>query len=107
MLVIVLSYLGCEIAPEFQKLGCHLHIVGSRAVADLVEGGPRMWENNRSVPGQVKAMTYKIYTHHFLTWRLALIGYGKGAFVQCQDNVTGWDIGVMVPMALYPSGAAL
>ena len=38
-------------------------------------------------PTRVQAMTYPIYTRRNLAFRLALLGKGKGWFVQCQDNV--------------------
>ena len=44
------------------------------------------------VSGRVKPMTYKCYTCLFLAWQLALIEYDKDCLVQCQDNVTEWDI---------------
>ena len=47
--------------------------MGLGTVAELVERGPRMEEISSLIPGQVKSMTYKIYTYHFLAWRSALI----------------------------------
>ena len=42
--------------------------------------------------GRVKPMTYKIDTCRFQARCSGLLGYGKGWLVQCQDNVTEWDI---------------
>ena len=39
------------------------------AVAESVGRGPRVREIRSLVPSQVKLMTYKIDTHHFLAWR--------------------------------------
>ena len=43
------------------------------AVAKSVEREPRVREIGSSVPSQVKSMTYKIDTCHFLAWRFELI----------------------------------
>ena len=40
---------------------------------------------------RVKPTTYKIYTCHYLTWRLASLGEGKDSLAQCQDIVTVRD----------------
>ena len=50
-------------------------------------------EMRSSIPSMVKQMTYKIDTCHILALHSILICYGKDWLVQCQDNVTGWDIG--------------
>ena len=57
-----------------------------------------------SNPSRVKLMTYEIDTCRYLAWHLALIGYDKDWLAQNQDNVTEWDIGVIVPVAWSPSG---
>ena len=62
-------------------------------VAELVERWPRVWEIGSLVLGRVKSMTYKIDTCRFVAWHSTLIGYGKDGFAQCQENVTGRDIG--------------
>ena len=42
--------------------------------------------------GQVKPMTYKIDSCHFVARHLALLGYGKDWLAQCQNNVTEFII---------------
>ena len=43
------------------------------SVAELVKHWSRMWEIVGSIPGRVKAMSYKIDTCLFLAWCSALL----------------------------------
>ena len=54
--------------------------------------------------GAVKPMTYKIDTCRFLVWYSALKGWGKDWLAQYQENVTEWDIGLLVLAAWFPVG---
>ena len=62
-------------------------------MAESVKRGTRMQKIRSSILGQVKPMTYKIDTCHYLAWCSALIGYGKDWLTQCQNNAIEWDTG--------------
>ena len=63
-----------------------------KVVAISVENRLPMWIIRSFNLSQVKPMTYKIDTCHFLAWCLVLIGWGKDWLAQYQKNVTEWDI---------------
>ena len=58
------------------------------AVAESVEPGPHVRKIMSSVPGRVKAITYKIDTCCFLAWHSMFTEQDKDNFDQCQDNMT-------------------
>ena len=74
------------------------------AVAESIERRPRVREIESLILGQVKPVTYKVDTCHFLAWCLALIGYGKDWLAQCQDNGTEWDIRSWCQQSDFPVG---
>ena len=47
---------------------------------------------NRGFEPVVKSMTYQIDTCRFIALYSALLGDAKDWLVQCQENVTEWDI---------------
>ena len=61
----------------------------------------RLWVQTHD---QVKPMTYKIDTCHFLAMCLALLGYGKDWLAQYQDNDTEWDTRSMSQWHCFPVG---
>ena len=58
-------------------------------LGESVEHEPPLWEIGSLLPAQVKPLTYKIDTYHFLAWHSAQIALGKDWLAQRWDNVMG------------------
>ena len=65
---------------------------GSTITSHIGLYGPIAREVGSSLPSRVKPLTYKIDTCQTLAKHLTLLGSGTDWLVQCQDNVTEWDI---------------
>ena len=74
------------------------------AVANSVELRPPVRYIRSTNPCRVKPITHKSDTCHFLAQRSALLAQGNEWLAQCQDNVTGWDIGSWCCWSDFPMG---